>query len=455
MNRTMTAVMSTLLLVGALAGGAWWAGWLHVGAMAMRHAAPETTAEGADEHAGHAAPDAAAQDPDTHAGHDGHDAEGHDAEGQDTDEHAGHSAPAMVDHSEHEGMTTEGAMDAAMDMPEGAVMISPERQQLIGVRTATVLEEDIVRRIRTVGRVDYDETRVAHIHTRVTGWIEQLHVDFTGKLVEAGQPLLEIYSPELVATQEEYLLALRAQESLGESPFEEVAMTTRSLLEATRRRLLLWDVTEAQIAALEERREPETRLALYSPIEGFVIHKNAYEGQHVGPDSELFTIADLSTVWIMADVYESDLPLVREGQQAMISLSYQPGRTYVGVVDYIYPYLAGETRTATVRLVLSNTEAQLKPDMYANVEISSQLGRSLVVPEDAVIDTGERQVVFIVLPGGHFLAREVRVGARFDDLLQIVEGLEAGETVVSGAAFLIDSESKLRSAVGGMAGHQH
>jgi RND family efflux transporter MFP subunit len=346
---------------------------------------------------------------------------------QDADEHAGHADPAAVDHSEHEGMAADpgGATDATMDMPEGAVMISPERQQLIGVRTATVREDNIVRRIRTVGRVDYDETRVAHIHTRVTGWIEKLHVDFTGKLVEVGQPLLEIYSPELVATQEEYLLALRAQETLGESAFAEVAQTARSLLAATRRRLLLWDVTEAQIAALEERREPETRLAVYSPIEGFVIHKNAYEGQHVGPDRELFTIADLSEVWVIADIYESDLPLVREGQRALISLSYQPGSSYVGIVDYIYPYLAGETRTAKVRLVLANPRAQLKPNMYANVEITARLGRSLVVPEDAVLDTGERQVVFVVLPGGHFIARDVRVGARFDDLLQIVDGLEA------------------------------
>lgn len=371
-------------------------------------------------------------------------------------DHSGHAATAAPDPApaQEMAMSPDAMMEPMADMPEGAVMISPERQQLIGVRTAPVERQQVTREIRTVGRVDYDETRVAHIHTKVSGWIETLHVDFTGKLVEAGQPLLEIYSPELVATQEEYLLALRAQDSLGASPYEEVATTTRSLLAATRRRLLLWDVTQEQIAELERRREPQTTLTLYSPIEGFVIQKNAYEGQRVGPDDEMFSIADLSTIWVIADIYESDLGLVREGQRATISLSYLPARRFTGVVDYIYPYLEGKTRTAKARLVLANPDTRLKPDMYANVELTVRLGNSLVVPEDAVIDTGERQVVFLALAGGHFLAREVTAGIRFDGKLQILDGLTEGDVVVSGAAFLIDSESKLRSAVG-MPGHQH
>jgi RND family efflux transporter MFP subunit len=353
---------------------------------------------------------------------------------------------------EHAGMDMANADNSAATMPSGAVMITPERQRLIGVRTALVTTDDVVRNIRTVGSVEYNETRVAHIHPRVTGWIEELYVDFTGKLVEANQPLLGIYSPELVATQEEYLLALRAQDSLGASVYAEVSQTTRSLLQATRRRLLLWDITETQIAELEQRREPQTILTLHSPITGFVIHKNAYEGAHVGPDSELFTIADLSDVWVTADIYESDLPYVREGQSVTVTLSFLPGQTFRGQVDYIYPYLDGETRTATVRVTLANPDAALKPGMFANVELTTRLGKSLVVPEDAVIDTGARQVVFLVLEGGHFLPREVVVGLRFDGRLQILSGLEANDEVVSGAAFLIDSESKLRSSIDSMPG---
>lgn len=384
------------------------------------------------------------------------------------EEHAAMKLPASMQ------TPAEADMPADMDMPaadEGAdagpppdaVMITPRRQQLIGVRTAVVTSENITRTIRTVGTVQYNETKVAHIHSRVTGWIEELYVDFTGKLVEQGQPLLGIYSPELVATQEEYLLALRAQKSLGSSPYAEVAQTTQGLLAATRRRLLLWNVTEEQIAELEERRAPQTMLTLFSPINGYVIHKNAYEGAYVRPDSELFTIADLSDVWVTADIYEQDLPYVSEGQAAIVKLSYLPGQTFRGRVDYVYPYLAGATRTATVRIVLDNPNGTLKPDMFADVELTARLGTSLVIPEDAVIDTGVRQVVFLVYDEGHFLPREVTIGSRFDGKLQVLAGLEAGDVVASGAAFLIDSESKLRSAVRGMgsmpgmdmSGHQH
>lgn len=433
MSRLLNGILLGLAAAAMAAAALWWGGMLHIGMMAGTHDGQAMAADGPmampssqGEHAGHEMPAAAAS-------------------GQEA---------AMDEHAEHEGAAATGTADATA-MPEGAVMITPERQQLIGVRTAPVTRENLVRTIRTVGRVEYDETRVAHIHTKISGWIEELYVDFTGKLVQKSQPLLEIYSPELVATQEEYLLALRAQDSLGSSSYPEVSGTTRSLLEATRRRLLLWDVTPAQIAALEERREPQTTLTLYSPIEGYVIHKTAYEGQHVGPNSEMFTIADLSNVWVIAEIYESELPLVRIGQRAKVSLSYLPGQTFDGVVDYIYPYLAGETRTAEVRLVLENHDATLKPAMYANVEMAARLGNSLVVPEDAVIDTGQRQVVFLALGDGHFLPREVQAGLRFDGKLQILEGLAEGDIVVSGAAFLVDSETKLRSSLRGMAGHQH
>lgn len=417
MKRTLAGVLIGAVIVAVLGSVFWWRGVLHLGTMAMDSDAEMAMPGG--EMAGMPMPAAA-------------------------DEHAGHDVAAAP-----------VAAAPAGEMPADAVMITPERQQLIGVRTAPVMAEDVVRTIRTVGNVEYDETKVAHIHTRVTGWIERLLVDFTGKLVQKGQPLLEIYSPQLVSTQEEYLLALRGQESLGASAYPEVASTSRSLLEATRRRLLLWDITPEQIAELEARREPRTSLTLYSPIDGHVIHKNAYEGQHVGPDSQLFTIADLSEVWLMADIYESELQFVRLGQRATATLSYEPDRVFRGVVDYIYPYLAGDARTAKVRVALPNPDGILKPDMFANVELTVRQGRSLTVPEDAVIDTGERQVVFLVLEGGHFLPREVLAGNRFDGKLQILEGLVEGDVVVSGAAFLVDSESKLRSSLRGMSAHQH
>jgi Cu(I)/Ag(I) efflux system membrane fusion protein len=339
-------------------------------------------------------------------------------------------------------------------MPANAVMISPQRQQLIGLRTARVERRNLDRTIRTVGVVEYDERRVAHIHTKVTGWIETLQVDFTGELVEEGQQLLEIYSPELVSTQEEYLLALRARGSLGNSRFDVVRESSESLLQATRRRLELWDIPDAQIMALEEMGEPFKRLPIYSPIRGFVIHKAAYEGMHVNPNTELYTIADLREVWITADIYEYELPLIEVGQRAEVTLPYFPGERFVGRVDYIYPYLEGETRTAKARLVFDNPEWKLKPDMYANVVLTAELGEGLVIPEDAVIDTGVRQVAFRALPGGHFQPVEVQTGFKVGDWVQVLSGLEEGEEIVTGAAFLVDSESRLGSALRSM-GHQH
>lgn len=351
-------------------------------------------------------------------------------------------------------MGMETATPATADIPADAVMISPERQQLIGLRTARVERRSLDRTVRTVGLVEYDERRVAHIHTKVTGWIESLQVDFTGELVEERQQLLEIYSPELLSTQEEYLLALRAQASLGESSFPEVARSAVSLLEATRRRLQLWDVTDEQIMALEEMGEPFETLPVYSPIRGFVIHKAAYEGQHVGPHDELYTIADLTEVWIMADIYEYELPLVEVGQAARVTLPYFLGESFEGRVDYIYPYLAGETRTAKARLVFPNPDWKLKPGMYANVVLTAELGDGLVIPEDAVIDTGVRKVAFRALPGGHFQPVEIETGFKVGTWLQVLSGLEEGEEIVTGAAFLVDSESKLGSALRAM-GHQH
>ncbi len=372
-------------------------------------------------------------------------------EDMEDDEHAGHDMGAMEPASPD---AMDPAATAADDMPADAVMITPERQRLIGLRTAQVVRRSLDRTIRTVGLVGYDERRVAHIHTKVNGWIESLQVDFTGELVEQGQQLLEIYSPELLSTQEEYLLALRARGTLGNSSFDVVRESSESLLRATRRRLQLWDVPDDQIMALEEIGEPFRTLPLYSPIRGFVIHKAAYEGQHVGPDTELYTIADLREVWITADIYESELPLIEVGQRAQVTLPYFPGESFEGRVDYVYPYLEGETRTAKARLVFANPDWKLKPDMYANVVLTAQMGEGLLIPEDAIIDTGVRKVAFRALPEGHFQPVEIVTGFTVGDMTQVLSGLEEGEEIVTGAAFLVDSESKLGSALRAM-GHQH
>ena len=376
--------------------------------------------------------------------------------GTDADEHAGHDTSATDTTGTMQ--ETEVAELAADAPPPDAVMISPERQRLIGLRTARVERQSLDRTIRTVGIVEYDERRVAHIHTKVSGWIESLQVDFTGELVEEGQQLLEIYSPELLSTQEEYLLALRARESLGNSSFAVVRESSESLLEATRRRLQLWDIPDEQIMALEEMGEPFKTLPIYSPIRGFVIHKAAYEGQHVGPSTELYTIADLREVWITADIYEYELPLIEVGQRARVTLPYFPGESFEGRVDYIYPYMDAKTRTAKARLVFPNPDWKLKPDMYANVVLTAVLGDGLVIPEDAVIDTGLRKVAFRALAGGHFQPVEIETGFKVGDMIQVLAGLEEGEEIVTGAAFLVDSETKLGSALrsmGSMPGMSH
>jgi Cu(I)/Ag(I) efflux system membrane fusion protein len=337
----------------------------------------------------------------------------------------------------------------------GTVQISPEKQQLIGVKFGTVEMRSLEKVIRTVGRVDYDEKRIVTISPKIGGWIEDLFVDFTGRFVRQGEPLLTIYSPELVSTQEEYLVALRARKDLIKSPFPEVAASGNSLAESAKRRLKLWDISDDQIRALEESGQAKKTLTLYSPFSGFVLEKMAYKGMSVMPGMALFKLADLSVVWLYADIYEYELPFIRLGQQASIQLSYLPGETFMGRTIYIYPSLNPETRTAKVRFEFPNTHGKLKPEMYANVEIKVHLGQKLAVPEGAIIDTGLRQMAIIDKGSGYFEPREVKVGAKVDNFYEVIKGLKAGERVVTSANFLIDSESRLKEAVGSMAGMEH
>ena len=347
-----------------------------------------------------------------------------------------------------EGMEAAGVQE----MVSGSVNVSPEKQQLVGIRTAPAEFRPLTKKIRTVGIVTYDETKVAQVFTKVEGWIEKLFVNYTGKLVEKGQPLFTLYSPDLIATQDEYLLALQAKESLVSSSLQEIRAGSASLLETTRRRLSLWDISDEQIAELQKSRQPKKTLTFFSPSSGFVIKKDAFQGMKVMPDKELYTITDLSNVWVNADIYEFELPNVRVGQRATIILSYFPGQTFTGRVSWISPVLDEKTRTAKLRLEVANHDFLLKPEMYANVEIDVDAGKRLAIPDEAVLDSGLRKVVFLDKGEGRFEPRELKLGGKFDSYYEVLAGLSPGERILASASFLLDSESRLKEAMGAMAG---
>jgi Cu(I)/Ag(I) efflux system membrane fusion protein len=349
---------------------------------------------------------------------------------------------------------TSGSMGEmeGMEMGTGAAVVSPEKQQLLGIRTAAVEARPLSKTIRTVGTVTYDETKITRIYSKIEGWVEKLHVDYTGKFVQKGQSLFSMYSPDLLATQGEYLLALKSHERLSGSSIPEVRSGADALVEASRERLALWDISDQQIRDLEQRRAPQRTLTFYAPRSGFVIKKDINEGMKVMPDKELYTIADLSTVWVDADVYESEIAAIRVGQQAAIDLSYYPGDTFQGKITYVYPYLDEKTRTVKVRLEFPNPALKLKPDMYVNAEIKIDSGKHLAVPEEAVLDTGLRKVIFIDRGSGHFEPKEIKLGGRLDGFYQVLSGVKEGEKIAASSVFLLDSESRLSEAMGAMAG---
>jgi RND family efflux transporter MFP subunit len=340
--------------------------------------------------------------------------------------------------------------ESAQNPPEGAFKITPEKQQLIGVQYGEVSLRPLSKTIRAVARLAFDETRITRVHSKIAGWIERVYVDFTGQLVRKGQPLLSLYSPDLVATQDEYLLALKARDKLGSSSFKDVAAGASSLLDAARRRLELWDLTDEQIAELEKTRKPAKAITLYSTANGFVIARNAYERQRIMPETELYSMADLSTIWAIADIYEFEAPLVRVGQAASMTLTSFPGRIFRGRITYIYPQLDDATRTLKVRAEFSNPGFALKPDMYADVELRIDYGKQLSVPQEAVLDSGSEQLVFVAREGGYFEPRKVQLGDKVDNQFIVLSGLKAGDRVVTSGNFLVDSESKLKAAVNGM-----
>lgn len=321
--------------------------------------------------------------------------------------------------------------------------------QNMGVRSVVVERRALARKVRAVGRVDYDERLVTHIHTKIQGWIEDLHVQYEGETVKRGQPLLEIYSPELVSTQEELLQAARYRDVTSKSSFPDVVEGGEALFGATKRRLELWDIPERDIRQLLDTEKVRRTLTLYAPNGGVVIDLTAREGMEVGPNMRLYTIADLSRVWIYADIYEYELPWIAVGQRGTVELSYLAGSQLEGKVTYVYPFLDPKTRTARVRLELANPGVVLKPEMFANVTIETDVREDvLAVPDEAMIRSGRRNLVIQALGEGRFVPRVVTTGFESGDgWVEIQSGLEPGDRIVTSGQFLIDSESRLKEAV--------
>lgn len=351
--------------------------------------------------------------------------------------------------------------EAAVADKPGTVRITPERIQKIGVRSEPVVKRDLERTIRTVGRVEPVEDNVHVITAKISGWIEKLYVDRTDQMVNSGQKLLELYSPELISAQQEYLLALEGYDKVKESPFPEAREGAESLLKAARQRLKYWDISDDQIEALKRSRTISRTLAIRSPAGGSVTEKKVVEGQKIEAGEPLFQIIDHSRVWVYGEVYEYEMPYVKKGQKAVLTPSYSPAERHIGTIEHVYSHLGSiryapeeataESRTAKMRFSLDNKDHRLKLGMYLNIEIETRAARgALVVPDSAVIDTGTRKVVIVDNRDGTFEPREIQAGARGTEGWQVLEGVKEGEHVVTSANFLVDSESNLRAAVSSM-----
>lgn len=327
---------------------------------------------------------------------------------------------------------------------EGVVTIPTARQQLIGVRTGAVVEADMVQQLRAVGRLAYDESALSDVSTRVRGWIVKLLVSNTGQRVQKGQTLFTFYSPDLYSAQQDFLLANRGQ-TLG---IGVTAAPSAGLVQAARQRLRLLDLSDAQIDDIAHRGQPRENVEVMARESGFVIEKNVVEGAAVEPGMRLYRIASLDKVWIEADVYEADSARVRVGQKASVTLDYLPGKTYEARVAYVYPYLNAETRTGRIRLELVNRKLELRPGMYANVQLESDLGARLQVPTSAVVYTGPRRLVFVDLGNGRFHPQEVQIGAQSNGMYEVLSGLRAGDMVATSGVFLIAAEARIGTATG-------
>ncbi|MBA4418049.1 MAG: efflux RND transporter periplasmic adaptor subunit [Syntrophus sp. (in: bacteria)] len=355
-----------------------------------------------------------------------------------------------------------GATESAQKEEAPTIEIPLEKQQLIGVRTTAASLQPLQKAIRTVGKIEYDERMLFTVNTKVEGWIEKLYISFTGQYVKKGEPLANIYSPELWATQQEFINLVRWTKRTGKRSQDNgatgvagqgdesrnlasmLSKDAETMVGAARQRLKLWDISDEQIRRIEESEKPLRTLTVYSPASGYVLQKYAVQGMKVMAGEKLLDLSDLSTVWVTSDVYENDLSLIKVGETARIKLSYFPGREFSARIDFVAPSLSADTRTAKIRFSIPNPGGQLKPQMFTDVELKINLGSRLAVPDEAVIDTGLRQIVYVDKGNGYFEPRVVTTGLRAEKAVEILSGLKAGEKIASSANFLIDSEAKLK-----------
>jgi membrane fusion protein, copper/silver efflux system len=352
-----------------------------------------------------------------------------------------------------EGMQGMGGKEGMRMGGDGTVRVDPHAARALGIAVVAAELGAVRREIRTTGNVTWDETRLSTVAPRFGGFVERLHVDFTGRAVRRGEPLLEIYSPELVAAQEELLAAVRLERQLSGSVAPGVPERTSGLVEAARRRLLLWEVSAAQVAEVERTGRVRRTLTLHAPFSGFVVEKSVQAGQAVQPGEALYRLADLSRVWVEADVYEQDLRFVQVGEPAEVELGAYPGERFGGTVSYVHPEVRADSRTGRVRIELANPGGRIRPGMFATAHLDAPaVERAVLVPRDAVMRTGTRDLVFVEQSPGVYETREVRVGAEAGGRLQLLSGLLAGERVVARANFVLDAESRLMETMMGMPG---
>lgn len=331
------------------------------------------------------------------------------------------------------------------------VHLTPEQAQRIGVTYATAEAGPMVNSVRTVGTIAYDETRLVKVNPKIEGWVDRLYVDFTGAPITKGQPLMAVYSPMLVSAQEELILARKLLDDAGSS--EAAATNARELLEASRRRLSYWDIPASEIARIERSGTPQKNLVLRAPASGLVVEKNVFQGQRIMPGMDLYKIADLSTVWMEGEVFEKDLAQIRLGSKAKITLDSYPGESFSGTVSYVYPTITSDSRTGRVRIAMPNPGLRFRPGMYANMEFQVGVHRAGIhIPRSAVLQTGERTLVFIRGDDGSLTPRLITAGVATTDHVEVLSGLKAGDVVVASANFLVDAESNLGAALNSMPG---
>jgi RND family efflux transporter MFP subunit len=348
-------------------------------------------------------------------------------------------------------MSTSAVPPQSAETPLSPIQLSPERLQSIGVKFGVVERKDLKDTIRTTGTVAIDERRLSYVQTRISGHIEKVFADATYQYVRKGQPLFTIHSPELVSAEREYLLAKQNAQNLSQSTVPGVAAGVASLQESSRERLAQWDISHQEIARLETTGQVGETLEIDSPVSGYITERNALPNLMVQPDTRLYTIADLSTVWILAQVFQNDLGRVKVGSPTSLTVDSYPGRVFRGRVDFIYPDVDMSTRTARARLVFSNSRMTLTPGMFVNVSLDVDLGKQLAIPVSGVLQSGTRQIVFVDRGSGYLDPREVQLGPQANDEYIVLKGLQAGERIVTSANFLIDSESQLQAAIGSYA----